>query len=230
MSRHLRVLISAGPTRERIDPVRFLSNYSTGYMGACLAREALKRGHRVTLVSGPTSVVPPRGASVMWVEQAQDMQAALRHHAPKADVLIMAAAVCDFQPVHPMEKKLPRRGRFRLPLKSTPDIIATLPRRPGQLVVGFAVETSHALVRAATKLKAKRLDLIVGQRLNGRGSPFGDRAVKAFFIDACGRVTQLGTISKPRLARAILDEIEGLWYGGVQPRGVHAKEEVCATC
>jgi phosphopantothenoylcysteine decarboxylase/phosphopantothenate--cysteine ligase len=179
--RPLRLLISAGPTREPIDPVRFLSNYSTGYLGACLAAEAIRRGHRVTLVSGPTQFLPPQGARVVWVERARQMQAALQAHLPKADALIMAAAVCDFQSAHPRHQKLPRQERLSLSLKATPDIVGGLPRRPGQLVVGFALETSQGLGRAFAKLKAKRLTFIVGQRVNGTASPFGRRRVEAFF-------------------------------------------------
>jgi hypothetical protein len=233
--RPLRVLISAGPTREPIDPARFLSNYSTGFMGICLATEAIRRGHRVTLVSGPMAFRPPRRARVVWVEQAHQMQAALRWHLPKADVLIMAAAVCDFQPARPSRQKLSRQGARTLALKATPDIVGALPRRSGQLVVGFALETHRARERALAKLRAKRLDFIVAQELparsrspvptrvlggsrgqagiNGSASPFGRRPVKAFFLDSSGAATRLGKVSKAALARAILDKIEGLWYG-----------------
>ena len=129
--RPLRVLISAGPTREPIDPVRFLSNYSTGYMGSCLAREAGRRGHRVTLVTGPTEIAPPRGARLVRVERSGQMRAALQRHMRAADVLIMAAAVCDYQPAQMRAHKLPRRGRLVLSLKATPDIVGSLPRRRG---------------------------------------------------------------------------------------------------
>ena len=217
--RPLRVLISAGPTREPIDPVRFLSNYSTGYLGSCLASEALRRGHRVTLVSGPTTMPPPPGTQVVWVERAQEMQAVLRRQMPQTDVLIMAAAVCDFQVARPQRGKLPRRGRLRLSLKATPDIVGSLPRRQGQVVAGFALETSKALAHARTKLHRKRLDLIIVQHLpaprssrqagvNGTGSPFGERPVQASLLDSCGNTKRLGSISKPLLSRMLFDEIE----------------------
>ena len=206
--RPLRVLISAGPTREPIDQIRFLSNYSTGYLGSCLASEALRRGHRVTLVSGPTTTPPPRGAKVVRVERAEEMRAALRRQMPQTDVLIMAAAVCDFQAARPQRGKLPRRGRLRLSLKATPDIVGSLPRRRGQLMVGFALESAQALVRAKSKLKQKRLDLIVAQHLNGSGSPFGERPLQAWLLDARSVVTRFGRVSKPRLSKTLFDEIE----------------------
>ena len=206
--RPLRVLISAGPTREPIDPVRFLSNYSTGYLGNCLVNEALKRGHRVTLVSGPTAITPPQRATVVWVERAQEMHAALRRQMRTADVLIMAAAVCDFQPVTAQQKKLPRRGRLTLALNATPDVVGCLPRRRGQLIVGFALETAGPLAPARAKLRRKRLDVIVAQRINGTGSPFGARPVHAWLLDARGAVKRLGRISKPRLSRLLFDDIE----------------------
>lgn len=224
MTCRLRLLISSGPTREPLDPVRFVSNYSTGTMGACLAREALRRGHRVTMVSGPTELLPPRGARVIRVERTREMQQALRREMPRTDVLIMAAAVSDFEPARASRQKLPRRGTLRLALRATPDVVGSLPRRRGQLVVGFALESAEGVARAKQKLKAKRLDLVVGQQMNGT-SPFGPNQVKAFFVNAAGMVTRLGKVSKPRLARVLLDEIEQLWYGGVR-----LNEEVCPTC
>ncbi len=202
-----RVLISSGPTREPLDPVRFLSNYSTGVMGACLAREALRRGHRVTVVSGPTDTPLPAGASVVRVERARQMQVALRRRWPRHDVLIMAAAVCDFEPVRVAERKLARQGTTTLRLRATPDIVGTLPRRSGQIVVGFALETERGFARAHKKLRAKRLDLIVGQHLNGH-RPFGAHPVQAFLLPRVGDARNLGVVSKPRLAKALFDELE----------------------
>ena len=218
--RRLRVLISSGPTREPIDPVRFLSNYSTGYMGSLLAVQALKRGHRVTVVSGPSVEPLPAEARTIQVEQANEMADALRRESPRADVVIMAAAVSDFQPRHRLLRKLPRHGQATLRLRRTPDLIARLPRSSRQVRVGFAVESGAMTRRARRKLEAKRLDLLVAQRIqHGHGgmggSPFGRHPVEAWLVTPA-RTTRLGLVQKPHLARALLDKAEALWYG--QPR------------
>ena len=136
----MRVLISSGPTREPLDSVRFLSNYSTGYMGARLAEENIRRGHHVTVVSGPVSEPLPRGARVITVEQTREMERALIRESRRADAVIMAAAVADFRPVSRTPGKIARRGIKTLRLKAVPDIVSRLPRRPGQVVAGFALE------------------------------------------------------------------------------------------
>ena len=244
MKRPLRILISSGPTREPIDPIRFISNYSTGYMGAQLAAETLARGHWATVVSGPTTESLPTGARVISVENAGEMERALRREAREADVIIMAAAVSDFRPVRPASAKLQRRSRMTLRLEPTPDIIARLPRSSNQVVVGFALETDHVLSRAQRKLHAKRLDLLLAQHVrpravlrparpgthdwragersrrtqqaNGEGLPFGRRKVRAWLLMRGGKARALGRLSKPAVARVLLDKIEALWYG--QPR------------
>jgi phosphopantothenoylcysteine decarboxylase/phosphopantothenate--cysteine ligase len=200
--------------------VRFISNYSTGYMGAQVAREALARGHRVTVVSGPTSERPPSGARVIGVERADEMQRALRRQAAHADVIIMAAAVADFRPARPAAQKVPRAGRWRLELEATPDIIGRLPRRRGQVVAGFALETDRVLERAREKLRAKRLDVLLAQRvrrrsaaMNGHGEPFGRRPVRAWLLSRDGAVVSLGVVPKRTIAGALLDKLEALWYG-----------------
>lgn len=214
--RALRVLISAGPTREPIDPVRFLSNYSTGVMGAHLAAEALSRGHRVTVVCGPTSEPFPRGARLIPVEQSAQMARAMRRQAPQADVVIMAAAVSDFRAAPRRLTKIARRGRIVLHLRATPDILGNLPGRPGQVRVGFALESSRVVPRARRKLLKKRLDFILAQQASATRPPFGRRAVRAWLLERSGRIKRLGVVSKASVARALLDKIEALWYG--QPR------------
>jgi len=216
VKRGLRVVITAGPTREPIDPVRFLSNYSTGYMGVCLARDALRRGHHVTVIRGPGIEPLPQATRVVAVERAQEMDAALRRAAAQADAVIMAAAVSDFRPARQAAKKLPRRGRLSLALEATPDIIGRLPRRPRQVVAGFALETgatAHVLRRAGNKLRSKRLDLVLAQQASPAQSPFGRRKVRAWLVSRGESVRALGMRSKPGVARALLDKIEALWYG-----------------
>ena len=214
MARSLRVVITSGPTREPVDPVRFVSNYSSGYMGARLAAESLHRGHRVTEIRGPGSEALPAAARVVPVERALEMEAALRREARRADVVIMAAAVADFQPVAVRPVKWPRRGRLTLSLRATPDIIKRLPRRPGQIRVGFALETGPAaLQRAVRKLRDKQLDLLLAQRASAARPPFGRRPVRAWVLGRDGSATPLGVASKSAVARVLLDKIETLWYG-----------------
>ena len=214
------MLISSGPTREPIDPVRFLSNYSTGYMGAQLAAEALKRGHRVTVVRGPSAEPLPAGACVIPIEQAREMERALRQEGRWADVIIMAAAVSDFRVARRSSIKLSRRARPalkggagpRLNLIANPDIVGRLPRRNGQLLVGFALETHRVVAEAQRKLRDKRLDLLLAQDAS-RAAPFGRRKVRAWLLARDGKVTRLGALSKAQVARVLLDKVETLWYG-----------------
>ena len=211
MRRQLRILISSGPTREPLDAVRFISNYSTGYMGSLLASEALRRGHQVRVISGPsTEPLPP--VTVIRVEQARQMEQRLRQHSGWADAIIMAAAISDYRLRRPAALKRPRQGGLALQLVATPDIIGRLPRRPGQLIAGFALETGQALKRATKKLRQKRLDVMLAQDA-GSSSPFGRRPVRAWLLDREGQATALGRISKPAVARQLLDKIESLWYG-----------------
>lgn len=218
--RALRILISSGPTREPIDPVRFISNYSTGYMGAQLAQAALARGHRVTIVAGLGTEPVPAGARTIAVERSDEMERALRDQARTADVVIMAAAVADFRPARRATTKLLRHGPQAIRLVPTPDIIARLPRRKGQVVAGFAVESGRVVPRAAAKLQRKRLDVLVAQQINGTGAPFGRRPVHAWLLERGGIAVPLGVCSKTRIARVLLDKIEALWYG--QPRRADA--------
>ncbi len=211
--RSLRVLIGSGPTREPLDPVRFLSNYSTGYMGAQLAAEALRRGHRVTVVSGPGTEPLPRSARVIPIERADEMARAMRCYASQADAIVMAAAVADFRPTAYSHVKLPRAGRRVIALEAVPEILGHLPHRPGQVWVGFALESSGVLSRARRKLRAKRLDLLLAQRAETGRTPFGRLPVEAWLLERGGRATPLGRRSKPALARVLLDKTEALWYG-----------------
>lgn len=215
--RPLRVLITAGPTREPIDPVRYLSNYSTGYMGSRLAAECLRRGHQVTVVSGPGREALPSRARVILVERTEEMERAVRTQAPRTDVVVMAAAVSDFRVARLATAKLPRSTRLTLRLEATPDLIGRLPRRRSQLIVGFALESRDVVARARRKLREKRLDLLLAQRADHRAMPFGRRHVQAWLLGSDGEARALGRLSKSDVARVLLDKIEALWYGQHQP-------------
>ena len=181
-------------------------------MGSQLAAEALRRGHRVTVVSGHTQEPMPPGARIVLAGDTKQMASAMRREAAAADVVIMAAAVSDFRPTKIHRTKLPRRTHLTLELEATPDIIAGVARRAGQVRVGFAVERGTVLPRASRKLREKRLDLLLAQRLNG-AEPFGRRLVSAWLLLRDGKPQPLGRISKPAVARRLLDKAEALWYG-----------------
>ena len=171
------ILVTSGPTREPIDAVRFISSPSSGRMGHALARAAQRAGARVVLVSGPTSLPDPEGVETVRVSSARDMEAAVRAHAPEADVVFMAAAVGDFECREPAAGKIRKSGRgLAVQLEPTPDILAGLGegRRPGTgpLLVGFAAETGDPVPAARAKLLAKSLDVIVANRIDEPGSGF----------------------------------------------------------
>lgn len=216
--RALTLLITAGPTREPIDPVRFLSNYSTGVLGHTLVSEARKRGHRVVFVTGPTGLAAPKGARTINVQTALEMQAALDREFAAADAVIMAAAVADFRPARAAAQKIKRTGvagglkLWRLELIENPDLIAGLARerRPDQVIVGFALETSRALANARAKLRNKQLDAIVLTQMQGPRAPFGATTVDGAIVKSTGAVQPFKRLAKPVLARRILDTVEKL--------------------
>ena len=205
----MHLLVAFGPTWEAIDPVRILTNRSTGAMGACVAREALRRGHRVSCVVGPCPQRPLKGARWVSVENSRQMGQTLRRLFPDCDALVMAAAVSDYRLKHPLAQKLKRKSHLRLSLEATPDIVGGLSRRKGKrILVGFALESEKLMTRARRKLKEKRLDLLVAHQVNGTGHPFGNRPVSVVLLDQEGHQTKLASVSKKRLARHLLDQIE----------------------
>jgi phosphopantothenoylcysteine decarboxylase/phosphopantothenate--cysteine ligase len=174
MKKNLRFLITAGPTREAIDPVRFISNRSSGKMGYALAAAARKISQHVTLVSGPTCLKPPRGVKFVGVVTADEMARAVFAQFLKSDIVIMAAAVADFRPKFAAGKKMKKeRGLPRIELEPTTDILRALGRRKKhQLLIGFAAETDNVESNAVKKLRAKRLDMIVANDVSKRGIGF----------------------------------------------------------
>jgi phosphopantothenoylcysteine decarboxylase / phosphopantothenate---cysteine ligase len=206
------VLITSGPTREWLDPVRFISNPSTGKMGAALAREALARGARVSLVTGPTELRPPWRAEVTAVDSAAEMQRAVAALHPDCDVLIAAAAPADFAPAQMAEAKLKKTGApLHLELQPTPDILASVAGAKGSRIhVGFAAETHDLEGNARAKLQRKNLDLIAANDITAPGAGFaGDtNAVTLFHRDGSSRSVPVA--AKRRIAATILDEVEAL--------------------
>jgi len=208
----LRFLVSAGPTREYIDPVRFISNPSTGMMGFAVAKAALDAGHRVVLVTGPVALEPPRGARVVRVVTARDMRHAVLECLPACDVLVMTAAVSDYRPARRHARKLHKTTRaLPLTLVRTPDILRDVRRRAtGQVLIGFAAETHRIRSSAARKLEAKGLDMIVANDVGSEGAGFGARDLRAWVLFRSGATAKLGTMPKRRVARYIVRAAERL--------------------
>jgi phosphopantothenoylcysteine decarboxylase/phosphopantothenate--cysteine ligase len=206
------VLITAGPTREPLDPVRYLSNRSSGRMGFALAAEALGRGAQVILVAGPTALEPPAGAEVMRVETAQEMYDAVLARLNEATIIIKAAAVADFRPVHRASQKVKKSAAPpALELEPTPDILAEIGRRKGErFVVGFAAETEHVGEEAVRKLRSKNCDMVVANRVGEPGTGFDAEDNEALIVTAAGEATHFPRGSKHDLAVHIFDRIHQL--------------------
>ncbi len=211
--RNERVLISAGPTEEPLDPVRYITNRSSGKMGYSLAEASRRRGAAVTLVSGPTRLAVPAGVTVENVRTTQEMSDAMLRCLDRATVVLMAAAVVDFAPARTETEKIKKRdGALTLELKPTLDILAEISRRrnPDQLIVGFAAETNNLLKNASSKLQQKGLDLIVANDVTQEGAGFDTDTNIVTLIFPGGRTKPLEKMSKLDVANVILDETIGL--------------------
>jgi phosphopantothenoylcysteine decarboxylase / phosphopantothenate---cysteine ligase len=199
------VLITAGPTREKIDPVRYLTNRSSGRMGYALAEAALRRGARVLLVSGPTSLTPP--AEVTRVESTEEMRDAVLQLLPQATIVIKTAAVSDYRPKAAVDQKIKRKGPMTLDLEATPDILNEVALRKGsQIVVGFAAETQNFLENARQKFIAKRLDAIVVNDVSREGVGF-DSDRNAVTIITHDEVVEVPETTKQEVAQRVLDQV-----------------------
>ncbi|WP_447970777.1 bifunctional phosphopantothenoylcysteine decarboxylase/phosphopantothenate--cysteine ligase CoaBC [Nitrospira sp. M1] len=206
-----RILISAGPTREPIDAVRFISNGSSGKMGYALAKAAQLRGAEVILVSGPTSLDPPCGVECISVHTAEDMSHALQSRFGATDVLVMTAAVGDFRPLHCREEKLKKRDWQGEPLQleRTTDILAALSaQRTHQLLIGFAAETNDLIENGREKLQKKRLDMVVVNQVGGPESAFDNETNEVIVLTRHGKITPMPRMSKRMVADRILDELQ----------------------
>ena len=214
----MRLLVTAGPTREYLDPVRFLSNRSSGKMGFSVARAAARRGARVVLVTGPTALAEPRGIEVVRVETAAEMARAVDTRVAAASVVVAAAAVADYRPKRRADEKAAKvKGGTALPLETTRDIVATIDRsRPDRIVVGFAAETGDPVEKARGKLERKRLDLIVANDVTAAGAGFDVETNVVTLIDASG-VVSLPLLDKDDVADAILDRVVALRAAPTKP-------------
>lgn len=204
-----KFLITAGPTREFIDPVRFLSNPATGKMGYALAEAARNRGADVVLISGPTTEEPPAGVKVVPVISAEEMLQAVLNYFNEAEIVIKAAAVSDYRPVTTAAEKIKKGGdKLQLTFERNPDILQLLgERKQGKILVGFAAETWEVMAHAREKLERKNLDLIVANNIKQTGAGFATNTNIATIIRRDGSKKQLSLMIKRELAHHILDEV-----------------------
>ena len=209
-----RILVTAGPTYEAIDPVRFVGNRSSGKMGFALANAAAQRGAEVTLVAGPTHLETPRNVTRIDVESAQEMLTAVLAHSKKTNVVIMAAAVADYTPANPAKHKIKKHSSSKgleLQLEATTDILAALGKKKRSMtLVGFALETKDELAGAKEKLRKKNLDLIVLNSFGKQNRVFGSNLNTVAMIDKRGKVEQLPILPKFDVANKILNKIKTL--------------------
>jgi phosphopantothenoylcysteine decarboxylase / phosphopantothenate---cysteine ligase len=204
------VLITAGPTREKIDPVRYLTNRSSGRMGYALAEAALRRGARVFLVSGPTSLKPPAAAETTWVESAQQMKDVVLRLLPEASIVIKTAAVSDYTISNPPAQKMKRAEKLTLQLEPSPDILAEIARhKTTQLIIGFAAETENVIENACKKLNAKSLDAIVVNDVSREGVGF-DSDRNAVTIITAHEAIPVPETTKWEVAQRVLDQVRVL--------------------
>ena len=206
----LRFLVSAGPTREYLDPVRFISNPSTGMMGYAVAQAAIAAGHRVDLVTGPVALPRVPGARMVPVVSAEDMRLAMLRLFDACDIVVMTAAVGDYRPARRLSRKMHKTAEsMTLKLVRTPDILGALRTRShGQVLVGFAAETHGVRASAAAKLARKGLDMIVANDVGRKDVGFGKAALRACVLYRDGRCDDLGVCAKERIARHIVRAAE----------------------
>ncbi len=211
----VNVLVTAGPTVERIDPVRFFTNRSTGKMGYALAEQAAKLGASVTLVTGPTNLEYPKGVQVVQIESAQQMLEAVMQRYHEADVVIKSAAVADYRPKHVFDQKMKKQpGEAVLELERTTDILRTLgERKEHQLLVGFAAETEQVDEYAQKKLASKKLDMIVANNVTTEGAGFGTDTNIVTLYKRSGESKELPILSKHDVATEVLKEVKEMLEG-----------------
>ena len=201
----MRFLITAGPTREAIDPVRYISNRSSGKMGFAMAEAAIEAGHGVVLISGPVSLTPPRGAELISILTSDEIYDAVHRHAGDCDVLVMCAAVADYKPARVSAQKIKKRDEtLSLELIPTRDVLASLPQDRQFLAVGFAAETNHVEENARKKLRAKACDIVVANDVSdpNSGMEANENEVTIFFRS--GEMKKISRAPKKILARELI--------------------------
>jgi len=203
------VLVTAGPTQEPLDPVRYISNRSSGKMGYALAEAATARGARVVLVSGPVNLAPPAGVDVIQVRTAAEMRDAVFENLPRAGIVIKSAAVADFHLSKVPDQKVKKTAaRVSLELDPTPDILAELGRKKGdRLLIGFAAETQNLQQEARRKLESKNCDMVVGNLVGAAGMGFESDQNEVTLVLSTGEIVELPRASKREIADRIFDEI-----------------------
>lgn len=203
------VVVTAGPTRERIDPVRYITNFSTGKMGYAVAEVAAQLGAKVTLISGPVNLDVPKGVNVVHVESAEEMYNAVMAHYEDADVVVKTAAVADYKPAQIHDQKMKKQdGEAVINLVRTKDILAELgKRKANQILVGFAAETNNVDEYARKKLKSKNADMIVANNVTTKGAGFGSDTNIVTFYKADGTKKEFSILSKQKVAMEILKEV-----------------------
>jgi phosphopantothenoylcysteine decarboxylase/phosphopantothenate--cysteine ligase len=209
----MKIIVTAGPTREPLDPVRFISNRSTGYMGYKIAEEAFKRKHKVTLISGPVNLIPPKVDRFIAIETADDLLKTLKSQIKRADCLIMTAAVGDFRAQKISIRKIKRNKSLSPKLIPNKDILKALSRfHKRKLFAGFSLETEDLVRNSYSKLKNKNLDLIAANSFTKYHNPFGNSKLDVVLIDKKGGITKIRKQSKDFIAHVLLDKIEQMWY------------------
>jgi len=217
----IRMIVTAGPTRESIDPVRYISNHSSGKMGYAVARAAHERGADVLLISGPVGIECPEGVKLVSTATAEEMCKAVLDNFGNCDVVVMAAAVADYRPAEVSETKIKKNDdEMVLRLVRTPDILKKLGTIKGnRILVGFSAETDHLTDNAMKKLESKNLDMIVANDVTMEGAGFGTDTNIIKIIKRDGTVIDLPLMSKLEAAHRILDEVRGLAAGREHGRG-----------
>ena len=204
-----KVMVTAGPTQEKIDPVRYITNHSTGKMGYAIAENCMRRGAEVTLITGPVAITPPPFVKVVPVVSAADMAAAVKETAEQQDIIIKAAAVADYTPVQTAEDKIKKKdGDMSIPLVRTKDILKALGenKRPGQILCGFSMETENVLENSRKKLESKHCDMICANSLKSAGAGFGTDTNIVTLITKNSEES-LELMSKEQVAHKILDKL-----------------------